>query len=571
MSTQTKHRSPVWAALVIVCSLTMSFGSTALAATSTTAGNALPSQDYGDATNGVAVDQDANPIVGKRLQDPIPRDSDDAPLADGLGFFNADGSLAGQDRLDDADLTDDASGPDIPLDETLVDGEGLGASVDSDPPLTDSQGLDGMRVQIGGNIDVNLKLVGAKIVQFDPDDTDDEFVEYLFAEKVLDIYDPASFKLIGVSSLEVASARQVFRDEQNPKALIVGFAPGIDPTDFALAAVEPGAVASIKGETNPGDSEVLIGSKVKDSFSTAIPKLVQVKIEPSLERILYQFDQKLDESYVNEKGFGFYTFEGELHYPSKITSINDKQVIAKFDENSGDQVEEAVRAVVFGGAVRDKSGLPNPTGSKGGFTTAPDVVKVYNGPTRTQFDFAFDQDVTSPTPKDFVVYTRLGKPYPAADARLIAPGIVRVIVPQVREFDDEVVFGSIAAGAVTGDSGFGTLSTAGGLVLANKKLDDIGFVSGPELINVQVNAKESMVKFFFDEKVDDDQFADPSLFSLITVSGAVQPGRSFVDADDKWIVITFPPSAIKAAQTAMIAANAVRDFEGNGNPPSIYK
>ncbi len=527
MNSTHRPRSTVWGAVLIVCTLIVSLASVALAAGPT----ARPAQQIDD------------------LDPSSTRGLDDSQTPQGL-----DSGVI--------DLLDES---------TITDGDALEPLEPSGPPLTDSEGLDGMRTAVGGNVDVQLKLLGAQIVKFDPDDTDDEFVEYLFGEKVLEIYDPASFKLIGVSSAEVVSGRQVFRNEVNPKALIVGFEPGIDPTNFALAAVEPGAVASIKGETNPGDSELLIGSKVKDVFASAVPKLVQVKIEPSLERIVYQFDEKLNEDFVDPTGFGFYTFDGQLHLPSAITSVNDKQVIAKFDETAGDQVEEAARAVVFAGAVTDKSGLPNPTNSFGGLTTAPDVVKVYNGPTRTQFDFAFDQDITSPVANAFKLYTRLGKAYPANNARLVAPNIVRVIVSSVREFDDEVIFGSVDAGAVIGDTGFGTQSTAGGLVLANKKIDDVGVVAGPELVNVQVNAKESMVKFFFDEKIDDDQFADPTEFKLISVSGAVQPGVAFVDADVNWIVITFSPSAIASAQTAMIGANSVRDFEGNGNPPSIYK
>lgn len=530
MNPLQQRRSTVWGAFIIVCTLIVSLSTIALA----TPGVVVQNQD--EDAESFLLDDRSDDALDSRFGG----DDERIDLLDERGLVEGDASLT--DGLDDA------------------------------PAVSDERGLDGMRSSVSGlNIDVNLKLVGAQIVKFDPDDTDDEFVEYLFGEKVLDIYDPSSFKLIGVSSAEVVSGRQVFRDEKNPFGLIVGFAPGTDPTNFALAAVEPGAVGSVKGEVNPGDSELLIGSKVKDSLASAVPKLVDVRIEPSLERIVYYFDEKLDESVVDPSLFGYYSFDGQLHYPSRITSVNDKEVIAKFNENEGDQVEEAVRAVVFAGAVQDKSGLPNPTGSFGGLTTAPDVVKVYHGPTRTQFDFAFDQDVTSPIPAAFSVFTRLGKAYPATDARLISPGIVRVIVPSVREFSEEAIFGSVQPGAVTGDSGFGTESTGGGLVVSNKKLDDVGVVAGPELINVQVNAKESMVKFFFDEKVDDDQFADPSLFQLISVSGAVQPGVAFVDADVNWVVITFSPSSIKSAQTAMISANSVRDFEGNGNPPSVYK
>lgn len=542
MNSHTRRRSTVWGAFALACTLIASMTTIAVAAADTT----TPTQGSNDGSSS-----------SFELEDSTLDDSGDTgESVDGLGFFPEESGGA-------IELRDD---------EPLTEGDAIMPNEATGPPLTDSRGLDGMKGKYTSlNVDVNLKLIGAQIVKFDPDDTDDEFVEFLFGEKVLDIYEPSSFKLIGVSSAEVVSGRQVFRDEKNPNGLIVGFAPGIDPTNFALAAVEPGAVGSIKGEINPGDSEVLIGSKVKDAFASAVPKLIGVQVEPSLERIVYKFDEKLDESIADPSLFGYYSFDGQLHFPSRITSVNDKEVIAKFDENNGDQVEEAVRGVVFAGAVQDKSGLPNPTGSFGGITTAPDVVKVYHGPTRTQFDFAFDQDVTSPKPEAFSLFTRLGKAYPAKDARLIAPNIVRVIVPAVREFSEEAVFGSVQPGAVVGDSGFGTKSTGGGLIVANKKLDDVGVVAGPELINVQVNAKESMVKFFFDELVDDDQFADPEMFQLISVSGAVQPGVAFVDADVNWIVVTYSPASIKSAVTAMVSANAVRDFEGNGNPPSVYK
>ena len=184
----------------------------------------------------------------------------------------------------------------------------------------DAGGLGAMPKKVTANIDVALQLKKASIEKFDPNDGDDEFVQFVFGNKVLDIYDPAAFKLIGVSSTEVVSAVDVFRNEKNANALLVAFPPGVDPTDYPLAAVAPGAVGSIKGEVNPGDSIPLVGSKTKDSLSTAVPKLVQVKIEPSLERIVYQFDQKLDESGADPANFGFYSFEGILHKAAAITS-----------------------------------------------------------------------------------------------------------------------------------------------------------------------------------------------------------------------------------------------------------
>ena len=459
------------------------------------------------------------------------------------------------------DLTDNGVGEEAPTGDPTEGGI-----------IADPGGLGSMTKKVNANIDIALQLKKVEIVKFDPDDAEDEFIEFLFGTKVLEIYEPSAFKLIGVSSTEVVSGIDVLRDEKNPNALLVAFPSGVDPTDYPLAAVAPGAVGSIKGEVNPGDSQVLIGSKTKDSLATAVPKLVNVQVEPSLERILYQFDQKLDETGADPLSFGYYSLEGQLHKAAAITSVNDKTVIAKFDEQGGDQVEEAVRAVVLSGAVRDKSGLPNPIGSIGAFTTSPDLVEVYNGPARTQFDFLFDKDVTRPRARDFNVYTRLGKPYPAVDARLVGSNVVRVTVPAVREFDDEVVFGTVQPGAVSGDAGFDTPSTLGGTVLtkSKQKKDDVGFVAGPELTNVQLDAKGSMVKFFFDEKVDDDQKADPSDFSLITKSGTVVTGATFVDADLNWVIITFEPAAIKAASSAMVVAGAVVDFEGNPNPPDIY-
>lgn len=438
--------------------------------------------------------------------------------------------------------------------------------------VSDDGGLGSMTKKVNKNIDVALQLKKVEIKKFDPNDTEDEFIEFTFGNKVLEVRDPSAFKLIGVSSSEVISGIEVNRNEKNPNALLVSFPAGVDPTDYPLAAVAPGAVASIKGEVNPGDSQVLIGSKTKDQLATAVPKLIDVQVKPSLERILFIFDQKLDETPSDPANFGYYSLEGILHKAEAITSVDDKTVIAKFNEQGGDQVEEAVRGVVLAGAVRDKSGLPNPIGSLGGLTTSPDLIEVYNGPARTQFDFKFDKDITRPRAKDFNVYTRLGKAYPASDARLVGSNVVRVTVPAVREFDDEVVFGTTKPGAVAGDAGFDTPSTIGGIAVdkGKKTKDDLGVVAGPELINVQLDAKGSMVKFIFDERVDDDQIANPSDFSLITSSGSVVTGASFVDADDTWVVITFEPAAIKAAVSAMVVAGAVIDFEGNPNPPDIY-
>lgn len=54
--------------------------------------------------------------------------------------------------------------------------------------------------------------------------------------------------------------------------------------------------------------------------------------------------------------------------------------------------------------------------------------------------------------------------------------------------------------------------------------------------------------------------------TVVTQAGDLVPGRSFVEADDNWVLITFDKNIVEAADGFVSDAGAAQDFAGHASP-----
>ncbi len=81
-----------------------------------------------------------------------------------------------------------------------------------------------------------------------------------------------------------------------PTSVLVGFAPGTDLSRYTLGSVNTGAVEDEANEANLPGSVPLEGSTVAGSQNmTDGPDLTSVRAINSLDRVVYTYDEQIDE------------------------------------------------------------------------------------------------------------------------------------------------------------------------------------------------------------------------------------------------------------------------------------
>lgn len=430
---------------------------------------------------------------------------------------------------------------------------------------------ESLRTSIHGignaNLSFDLRLVNAAIHKVNLDSNEQEFVRYEFGTAVDRIVDESSFILVGLDPNDVVTSEVALRDEGDLNTVLVGFPARTDVFSYTLASVRPGAVETVAQEGNIPDSRPLEGSNIgAGEGRTTGPDLISVDIQPNLERAVYVFDEQLDERQnAAATNFGFYTLSGIDPRGTQVVSIEDNTVTVVFDEENGDQIEDAVRLWVLAGAVTDTAGNANPVGTVGDPTTAPDLQSVEDAPGQTQYDFVFDSQVTGATADAFAVYTGDGNRYVADSVARPDGNSVRAAFPQIEDFADEIVLASVEANAVRADRGFDTPNTVGATPISGNGLESAR-TTGPDLIGVNLDAATGQAVLTFDEDIDDDLTYNPDDLFLITASGRLVAAEAIVESDDRTMIVTFRPNVAQAASGLTINTGAVQDFQANINP-----
>jgi hypothetical protein len=298
------------------------------------------------------------------------------------------------------------------------------------------------------------------------------------------------------------------------------------------------------------------------------PDLVNVRRQSNLERAEFIFDEHLDEdSRPDERDFGFFTRTGQVARADAIISIEDEVVTVFFDESDGDQVEEGALFFALDGAVQDRQGDSNPLNALGAETTLPDLTDIDRVDIgSTQFDFTFDQPISSAEQERFFVYTSSGIRIDASEVARPDGSTVRVAFPEIEDFGDEIVLGAVLPGAVESDDASGSTNTVGAIAIDAEEIAGGGATIGPDLESVDADEETGEVVFTFDEDIDDDQRYDEQDFMLVLPSGALATARSLVESDDDFVVAIFDETDLAGAVGVTLRTGAVQDFLGNPNP-----
>jgi hypothetical protein len=477
--------------------------------------------------------------------------------------LDSDSDTGGADTLDTDSDTDSADTEDTDDSDDLTEG---GSGSDTTTSRGDSGG--GVASSSGAdNLAHDLLLEDADLVRLDLDDDADEYVQLRFSDDIQDIEDETGFFLQGANPAQVVESTDAVLDEEDRSAVIVSFPADTDVRSFALAGAESGAVSTIEDEVN------LLSTTALDApanNSITGPELLSVRERQSLNWVIYEFDEQLDEDNASADRFGFYTEDGRYHDGDEVEAIDDGTVTIRFDESDGDRVNEAVRYVVEADAVQDTSGDANAISVLGSNTVSPDLEGArFVGDTSIELEF--DETVTDIDPAAVFATGSDGERYAGEHYAIDEDGrTVTVVFPEIDDFSDEITRVSVEPDAGSRNGRSGDAVTVGAVQLADLSSDS-GSTVGPDLESADIDESTGFVTLEFDEVIDDDVDYDAGAFHLVSNSGHLTSGDFIVEVTDDFVIVAFDENAAQAATTLTIDSGAVQDFSGTPSPSATLR
>lgn len=442
-------------------------------------------------------------------------------------------------------------------------------------PFTDenAEELDGAPVD---SVDPELQLlsVSPRVALGLDDELDDargQFVDYCFAGDISEIQQPEGFALLGFDTEQRVAATGAELNDDRRNCVVTSYPAGVDVTSYSLGTVRNSVVVARDGEVNIKDAEAITGrgaggaNELRAGLTTA-PELVRVEIDPTLDQARFVFDENnLAAGTAGAQAFGYYTLDGTARAATEVLSLDEDSAVVSFSEA---QLEDAVRFFTLPGAVVDRQSVPSNLGAFGARTTAPDLVSVIRE-SPAQYDFTFDEPVTGETGNQFFLYT--------GDAdRLVGGAVTRPDATTVRvAFDaagdlDTIVRAAVAPQAVSALDADGITNSIGAESVRGGGTGNQGATSGPDLVDVRLEAGTGRATFVFDETLIDDS---PVMerFSLVTEGGQISEAKEIVDViggdvTGNAVVVLFDEADAQAAALATVGTGAVLDQQGNRSP-----
>jgi hypothetical protein len=453
--------------------------------------------------------------------------------------------------------------------------------VEQDPPAVDvpfteenAEEFDGASVE---SVDPRLLLMSVSVrdslgLDEDIDDTRAQFVDYCFSTAIDEINDVKGFALLGFDTEQRIVATGAELNEDNRNCVVAAYPVGTDVSAYSLGTVRNSVVSARDGEVNIKDAEPLTGigsgpeNELREGATTA-PELVRVEIDGTLDQARYVFDEdELTMGSVGPEAFGYYTLDGTARAATSIVSIEDSSAVVAFEDG---QLEDAVRFFTLPGAVIDRQRVASNLGVFGARTTAADLVSITrNSP--AQYDFTFDEAVNADVGTGFALYTSDAQQLLGGAVTRPDEATVRVTFSQAADFDETIVRGAVAPQAVSALDADGISNTIGAERIRGAGTGNQGVTSGPDLIDVVLEADTGRATFVFDETLVDDSPV-LELFSLVTESGEISSAKEIVDViggevTGNAVVVLFDEADAEAAALATVGTGAVLDQQGNRSP-----
>lgn len=422
-------------------------------------------------------------------------------------------------------------------------------------------------------IGIDLMLDAVRVQEVNLDDEREEFVEFCFRSSIQQITGAQSgFQLAGLKPSNRIAATQTRLVEGDDRCVLASFPAGTDVTSYTIGVVGNSVVEDRSGEVNIMDSLPLAGGgDTRGVGGTSAPELLRVSIDRTLDQVRYVFDEdELSSQGAQASGFGYYTADGTRVTAQSIESVEDDVVIAGFGEGGSDQVDEAVRYFVQAGAVRDSQGTANTLGAAGGATEVPDLVSVKRaGGNGSQYDFRFDEAVQREDASKFLLYTSDAQRLAASSVSRPSPEIVRATFSQAMDFPEKLARAAVDAQAVVSLNASTSGNTIGAAALPRGA--GSGPTSGPDLVEVNVDAQTGEATFVFDATLEESGVEAASFF-LVTDSGRVSAARDVVNVGGgggvtgNQVVLLFDEPVAGAAVLGSVNDGAVADQTGERNP-----
>lgn len=439
-----------------------------------------------------------------------------------------------------------------------------GDAVDVPGPGANGPREAGDRIE---NVAADLSLESARIESLNLNDTDQEYAVYHFGRVVHDVRDARGFTLKGFNMDTRAAATDARLVQGDPASVLVGFAPGTDLSRYTLGSVDTGAVEDEAGEANLPGSVPLQGSTVAGTENlTDGPDLTSVRAIHSLERVVYDYDEQIDERGGDASRFGYYTADGKSVPAVSLITADDNSITVAFDR----QTEDGVLFWAKQGAAKNLRGIESSPGSIGTTTTAPDLVSVSNVIGQSQFDYTFDASVSNVAPEKFVVYAADGTAYQATGFARPSAEVVRIAIPEIHKFSGNMALATADEGAVKLDDGSEVVSTLGSRHIGSTSAAD-GVSAGPWLTSVSMDDAVGQVRFVFDKPLDDNLTYEARNFMIMTPAGDLVRAQSMVEVTGNTILMNFDKNIVHAASGVVVNDEAVADFQGQKSPARTIK
>lgn len=420
------------------------------------------------------------------------------------------------------------------------------------PDLTPSAGA-----ATGAAVDPGFTLVEVSGRASDLEDGLAERVAFCFSRPVRTAGQPAGLVLLGPDVDTEVAATEVDLLVSDDHCVLGGFPPGTPVARYTVALAEQRAVADLDSASvlstvpvagAPPQVAVVDGG-------TSSPDLVAVRVDPTLDRIAFVYDEPLLQPSAATPGdFGYALPSGAMRSGDEVLDIAGNTVVVSFARTG---IDSAVRASAVAGAVRGRDGRASPPGVKAlrtDRTAAPELRSVEPAPdSDVLFDFTFDAAVEQAQPQRFALYRADATPLRGTAVVRPDPKTVRVLIPDAR--DVRPVLAAADAAAVV-DLG-GARANPLGIARLGPYGSEPGRTTGPDLLRARLDADRATLRLLFDQVLDREGEVDPAGIWLVLPSGRQVSAETFVQVRGRELLVLVSPTAAAAAGRVVVRRGAV--------------
>lgn len=352
------------------------------------------------------------------------------------------------------------------------------------------------------------------------------------------------------------------------RCLLAGFPSGTPVSRYTLGVAERGAARDL--ESSSVASTAPLGSPrpriAVDLGGTTGPDLVAVRVDRTLRRIAFVFDEPLERDVALRApaSFRYSLPSGTVRSGTSVVAADDHTVVVAFPQAG---LDDAVRVSALPGAVRGRDGSASTPGVKllsAGGTSAPRLRSVQRVPdVEALFDFEFSAPVTRPVAQRFALYRADSTPLRGTAVARPSPAVVRVLFPGAE--DVRPVLAAAAPGAV---ELLGSPTTANAQEISRLAPYGalVGRTTGPDLVGVRLEADGALLRLLFDQPLEVRTDVDLRDVRLVLGNGRHLVPEAVVQVRGSELLVLVGPSAA-AARRVVVARGAVQGRDSEPSAP----